>query len=49
MLSAIGGIFWQGIHVANNWRREPKFDDDGELIVNALVALNAEEVAGDSE
>jgi hypothetical protein len=40
-----GGIFWQGVHIANNWRQVQQFDGSGTLI-NAVttVALNSAEV-----
>lgn len=40
-----GGIFWQGVHIANNWSQVQQFDGSGTLI-NAVttVALNSAEV-----
>lgn len=41
-----GGIFWNGYHVANNWRIEEKLDASGTVIDSVTaVALNSTRVA----
>lgn len=42
-----GGIFYQGDHVANNWRLEERVDGNGEVVeAVTTVALNTAEVIG---
>ena len=40
-----GGVFWQGIHVANNWRLEERLDANGNVVgAVTTVALNSARV-----
>jgi hypothetical protein len=42
-----GGIFWNGFHVANNWRIEEQVDASGAVVDTVTtVALNTAQVAG---
>jgi hypothetical protein len=42
-----GGIFWEGKHIANNWRLRQFVDESGNVIDSVTtVALNSAEVAG---
>ena len=42
-----GGIFWQGVHVANNWFLVQQLEESGALIdTKTTAALNSAQVAG---
>lgn len=42
-----GGVFWQGTHVANNWRLEEQIEATGAIVGwVTTVALNSAQVAG---
>lgn len=44
-----GGIFWQGVHIANNWLQVQQLEESGALIDSITkVALNSTQVAGDT-
>lgn len=42
-----GGIFWRGIHIANNWLLVQHYDELGELHEMTKVALNSAPVTGE--
>jgi hypothetical protein len=44
-----GGIFWQGVHVANNWMQVQQYDEDSGALVDIITkgALNSIRITGD--
>jgi hypothetical protein len=44
-----GGIFWRGVHIANNWAMVQQFEGSGALVdIVTKVALNSAQIAGES-
>jgi hypothetical protein len=44
-----GGIFWQGVHVANNWMQVQQYDEDSGSLIDIITkgALNSIRIADD--
>lgn len=44
-----GGIFWRGVHIANNWAMVQQFEGSGALVNTVTkVALNSAQIAGEA-